>query len=188
MRERSYIHVYPRILNKDGELHDTPWFAVAESPSKIPTYETSTYQNGSSLIDARLFYPNLFLQSFTVRTLLLSENKEKNMFHGFENSTGRFLPPRQFWPAFVAVSECTSVSIYCPATAKLQPSFASSTLGKASQCLAEVISTPSIPTTVLATTRRDSFIINFYYCEALCMYSISLRCIELKTIPVLTVM
>ena len=56
----------------------------------------STYQKGSSLIDARLFRPNLFLQSFTVRALLLSENKEKNVFHSFENSTGRFLLPWQF--------------------------------------------------------------------------------------------
>ena len=79
--KRSYIDVYPRILNKDGEIHGTPWFAVTESPSKkIPTYEASTYQKGSSLIDAHLFRPDLFLQSFTICALLLSENKEKISF------------------------------------------------------------------------------------------------------------
>ena len=31
-RARKIVH--PRILNKDGEIHGTPWFAVAESPSK----------------------------------------------------------------------------------------------------------------------------------------------------------
>ena len=28
------VCVYPRILNKDGEIHGMPWFAVAESPSE----------------------------------------------------------------------------------------------------------------------------------------------------------
>ena len=40
-----------------------------------------------------LFRANLFLQSFTIRALLLSENEKKNVFHGFENSTSGFLLP-----------------------------------------------------------------------------------------------
>ena len=76
---------------QDGEIHGTPWFPVAESPSKVPTYEDSTYQKGFSLIDECLYRANLFLQSFTIRALLLSENEEKNVFHGFDNSTSHFL-------------------------------------------------------------------------------------------------
>ena len=47
-------------------------FLSLNCPPRIPTYEALIYQK-ESLIDARLFHVNLFLQSFTVRVLFLSE-------------------------------------------------------------------------------------------------------------------
>ena len=145
MRERSYIHVHQQIWR-----HAVHGLLSLNHPPKIPTYEASTYQKGSSLIDARLFRPNLFLQSFTVHALLV----RKNVFHGFENSTVCSLLQLQFWPAFVAVSECTSVTT-------AQPLLNSSLVlllrprERLPRCFVEVNFTPSTPTTVLATTRRD---------------------------------
>ena len=71
--------------------HGTPWFPVAESPSKNTDLRDFNIPKRVFLINACLFHTNLFLQSFTVHTLLSSENEEKNVFCGFENSTGRFL-------------------------------------------------------------------------------------------------
>ena len=87
-RTSTYIHGYSTKMAKSMARRG---LLSLNHPPKIPTYKASTYQKGSSLIDTHLFRPNLFLQSFPVCTLLLSENKEKNVFHGFENSTVRFL-------------------------------------------------------------------------------------------------
>ena len=112
VHERSYIHGYSFVKSMARRS-----LLSLNHPPKIPTYDASTYQKGSFLIDARLFCPHLFLQSFTVHALLLSENKEKNVFHGFENSTGHFL---LLW---VLASFCHSKRMhlhnYCPDTTKL---------------------------------------------------------------------
>ena len=90
---RAQTIVYPRILNKMVKSMACLGFLSLNDPPKVPTYEDSTYQKGFSLIDACLYRANLFLRSFTVHALLLSENKEKNVFHGFENSISHFLLP-----------------------------------------------------------------------------------------------
>ena len=52
----------PSISTDTQQRWRNPWHAVRgllslNHPPKIPAYETSTYQKGSSLIDARLFRP-----------------------------------------------------------------------------------------------------------------------------------
>ena len=83
--------IYPWILNKDGEIHGTMWFPVAESPSKNTNLRGLNIPKRVFFDRCPLFRSNLSLQYFTVHALLLSENKEKNVLHGFENSTSSFL-------------------------------------------------------------------------------------------------
>ena len=71
-----YIHGYSTKMAKSMARRGFLWL---NHPPKIPTYAASTYQKGSSLIDARLFRANLFLQSFTVCALLLSETRRKSV-------------------------------------------------------------------------------------------------------------
>ena len=73
----TYIHGYSTKMAKSMVRHGFLWL---NHPPKIPTYEASTYQKGSSLIDACQFRANFFLQSFTVRALLLSEMRRKMCF------------------------------------------------------------------------------------------------------------
>ena len=118
MHERSYIHVYPRILYKDSEIHCTPWFTVAESPSKNT--------------DVQCF--NLSKRVFLDRCAPVLPSSLPAIFHRSRATLVRKQGEKcvsRFWklhrplssPVIVLASFCHSKRMhlhsYCPDTAKL---------------------------------------------------------------------
>ena len=111
-RISTYIHGYSTKMAKSMARHG---LLSLNYPPKIPTYEASTYQKGSSFIDARLFRPNLFLQSFTFARYSCQKTRRKTCFRKIHRPISS--------PVTVLASFCRGKRMHlrnhCPATAKL---------------------------------------------------------------------